>query len=85
MNQGHSALAALVLDDGLDDLRRLRVVVCHFVLATLGFASSVVYALVFGAARTLLSKGRVMRNVLRGSGGIPVFFGVDLMVERPSH
>ncbi len=55
------------------------------VFATLGFASSVMYALVFGAARTLLSKGRIMRNVLRGSGGILVFFGVGLLVERPSH
>lgn len=55
------------------------------VFATLGFASSVVYALVFGAARTLLSEGRVMRNVLRGSGGILVLFGVGLLVERPSH
>jgi threonine/homoserine/homoserine lactone efflux protein len=55
------------------------------VFATLGFASSVVYALVFGTARTWLSKGRIMRNVLRGSGGILVFFGVGLLVERPSH
>lgn len=55
------------------------------VFAALGLASSVVYALVFGAARTLLSKGRVMRNVLRGSGGILMFFGVGLLVERPSH
>jgi threonine/homoserine/homoserine lactone efflux protein len=55
------------------------------VFAALGFASSVVYALVFGAARTLLSKGRVMRNVLRSSGGILMFFGIGLLVERPSH
>ncbi len=55
------------------------------IFAALGFSVSVVYALVFGAARTLLSKGRVMRNVLRGSGGILVLFGVGLLVERPSH
>jgi threonine/homoserine/homoserine lactone efflux protein len=55
------------------------------VFAALGFAASVVYALVFGAARTLLSNGRTMRNVLRGSGGILVLFGVGLLVERPSH
>jgi threonine/homoserine/homoserine lactone efflux protein len=55
------------------------------VFAALGFAASVLYALVFSAARTLLSNGRVMRNVLRGSGGILVFFGVGLLVERPSH
>jgi hypothetical protein len=55
------------------------------VFATLRFASSVVYALVFGAARTLLSKGRVMRNVLRGSRGILMLFGVGLLVEPPSH
>lgn len=59
--------------------------VLGLVFAALGFASSVVYALVFGAARTMLSKGRVMRNVLRGSGGVLVLFGVGLLVERPSH
>lgn len=52
------------------------------VFAVLGFVSLTVYALVFGAARTRLSKGRVMRNVLRGSGGILVFFGIALLVER---
>lgn len=40
---------------------------------------------VFGTARTLLSKGRVMRDVLRGGGGILVFFGIGLLVERRSH
>ena len=55
------------------------------VFAALGFASSVLYALIFGAARTLLSNGTVMRNILRGSGGILVLFGVGLLVERPSH
>lgn len=59
--------------------------VLGIVFAALGFAASVVYALVFGAARTLLTKGRVMRNVLRGSGGILMLFGVGLLVERPSH
>ncbi len=59
--------------------------VLGMVFATLGFASSLVYAVVFGAARTLLSRGNVMRKVLRGSGGILVLFGVGLLVERPSH
>ena len=59
--------------------------VLGLVFAALGFATSVLYALVFGAARTLLSNGRVMRNLLRGSGGILVLFGVGLLVERPSH
>jgi threonine/homoserine/homoserine lactone efflux protein len=59
--------------------------VLGMVFAALGFAASVAYALVFGAARTLLTKGRVMRNVLRGSGGILMLFGVGLLVERPSH
>jgi threonine/homoserine/homoserine lactone efflux protein len=54
------------------------------VFAALGFAASVVYAVAFGAARTLLTKGRVMRNVLRGSGGILMLFGIGLLVERPS-
>lgn len=55
------------------------------VFALLGFMSLSVYAMVFGTARTLLSKGRVMRNVLRGSGGILVLFGGALLVERPTH
>lgn len=55
------------------------------VFALLGFASLTTYALVFGAARSLLSRGEVMRNVLRSSGGVLVFFGVGLLVERPSH
>jgi threonine/homoserine/homoserine lactone efflux protein len=59
--------------------------VLGLVFAALGFASSASYALVFGAARTLLNNGRVMRNVLRGSGGVLMFFGVGLLVERPSH
>jgi threonine/homoserine/homoserine lactone efflux protein len=59
--------------------------VLGLVFAALGFAASVMYALVFGAARTLLSNGRVMRNVLRSSGGILVLFGVGLLVERPSN
>jgi threonine/homoserine/homoserine lactone efflux protein len=55
------------------------------VFALLGFAALSAYAMVFGAARTLLSKGRVMRTVLRGSGGILVLFGGALLVERPTH
>lgn len=54
------------------------------VFATLGFVTSLFYALVFGTARTLLSNRRVMRNLLRGSGGILVLFGVGLLVEHPS-
>ncbi len=59
--------------------------VLGLVFAALGFATSVFYALVFGAAQKLLSNGRVMRNLLRGSGGILVLFGVGLLAERPSH
>ncbi len=59
--------------------------VLGLVFASLGFVTSLSYALVFGAARTLLSNRRVMRNLLRGSGGILVLFGVGLLVERPSH
>ena len=59
--------------------------VLGLVFAALGFATSVLYALVFGAAQKLLSNGRVMRNLLRGSGGILVLFGVGLLAERPSH
>ena len=59
--------------------------VLGLVFAALGCATSVSYALVFGAAQKLLSNGRVMRNLLRGSGGILVLFGVGLLAERPSH
>lgn len=55
------------------------------VFAALGFAASVLYALILSAARGLLSNGRVMRNVLRSSGGVLMFFGAGLLVERPSH
>jgi threonine/homoserine/homoserine lactone efflux protein len=55
------------------------------VFALLGFISLFTYALVFGAASALLSKGRAMRNVLRGSGAILVLFGGALLVERPTH
>ncbi len=55
------------------------------VFAAPGFAFSALYAFVFGAARQLLSNGPVMRNVLRGSGGLLMVFRVGLVVERPSH
>ncbi len=54
------------------------------VFAGLGFASSVLYALVFAAAREMLRSGLFMRNVLRAGGGLLMFFGVGLLVERPS-
>jgi threonine/homoserine/homoserine lactone efflux protein len=58
--------------------------VLGLVFALLGFASLLVYALVFGAAGTVLRNQRLMRNVLRGSGGVLVLFGAGLLVERPS-
>ena len=55
------------------------------IFALLGFLSLLVYALVFSAAGAFLSNGRLMRNLLRGSGGILVFFGAGLLLDRPSH
>jgi threonine/homoserine/homoserine lactone efflux protein len=55
------------------------------VFAGLGFLSLLVYAVVFGAAGTLLRDGKVVRNILRGSGAILVALGGGLLVQRPSH
>lgn len=55
------------------------------VFALLGFVSLLVYALVFGAAGSFLGNGKTARKLLRVSGGILVFFGAWLLVERPSH
>jgi len=55
------------------------------IFALLGFLSLLVYALVFSAAGAFLSNGRLMRNLLRGSGGILVFCGAGLLLDRPSH
>lgn len=55
------------------------------VFALLGFLSLVGYAVLFGAAGTLLRNGRWMKRLLRGSGGVLVLFGAGLLIERPSH
>ncbi len=54
------------------------------VFALLGFFSLLSYALVFSAAGTFLTNRRLVRNVLRGSGGILVFFAPGLLAERPT-
>lgn len=58
--------------------------VLGIVFAALGFLSLVGYALVFGAARRVLTRGRLMRNLMRASGAILAGFGVGLLVERPT-
>lgn len=55
------------------------------VFAALGFLSLLGYALMFGAAGAFLRNQRVIRNILRGGGGILVFFGAGLLVQRPAH
>ena len=54
------------------------------VFAVLGFASLLVYTVVFGAARGLVSRARVFRAVMRGGGALLAAFGVVLVVEQPS-
>ncbi|WP_052371481.1 LysE family translocator [Amycolatopsis taiwanensis] len=55
------------------------------VFALAGFLSLLVYALVFGAAGTLIRNGRIARNVLRGGGGVLSLFGLGLLIHRPAH
>lgn len=59
--------------------------VLGLVFAVLGFVSLLAYALVFGAARGLLARGRLMRTLMRVSGAVLVGFGAGLLIERPSH
>ncbi|OQS12348.1 hypothetical protein B0T36_25555 [Nocardia donostiensis] len=54
------------------------------IFAGLGFGSLLVYAVVFGAARSLVSNARFTRNLLRGSGAALGIFGVALLRESPA-
>ncbi|WP_051133650.1 LysE family translocator [Nocardia paucivorans] len=51
------------------------------IFATLGFCSLLVYAVMFGAARSLVSNARLTRNLMRGSGAALGVFGVALLSE----
>ncbi|MGJ9414247.1 LysE family translocator [Aeromicrobium sp. CF4.19] len=59
--------------------------VLGMVFAVIGFCGLVVYAMVFGAAGAMLRNAKVVRNILRGGGGLLAAFGVGLLVQRPSH
>jgi threonine/homoserine/homoserine lactone efflux protein len=54
------------------------------VFAGLGLGSLLVYTVVFGAARGLVSRARVFRAVMRGGGALLAAFGVGLVLEQPS-
>ncbi|HCB06982.1 MAG TPA: LysE family translocator [Nocardioides sp.] len=62
----------------------LDALVLGVVFAVLGFGSLLIYSVVFGAARGLVSQARVFRAVMRGGGALLAAFGVALVVEQPS-
>lgn len=54
------------------------------VFALCGFASLLVYALLFGTASGWLRNAKVTRRLMRACGGVLAAFGVGLLIERPS-
>jgi threonine/homoserine/homoserine lactone efflux protein len=55
--------------------------VLGMVFASLGFVSLLAYAFVFGATRSVLVRGRLMRAIMRASGVVLAAFGVGLVAE----
>jgi threonine/homoserine/homoserine lactone efflux protein len=51
------------------------------VFAMVGLCSCLVYVLVFSASRRVVRRPRLASNLMRGSGGVLVGFGVGLAVE----